>query len=275
MLLSALVFAATLSPFDQVVEAERAFAAASVRDGQHEAFLAHLADTAITFDPLPTPARPHHEGKPHASTVLTWGPSWVAVSSSGDLAFSSGPWQILGPDSNKIKSLTGWFFSVWRLQPGGDWKVVVDSGGAMKMLFTLPTSVENGLPAAPAKNVKPNDAANARLAMTTAERALATAAKRGIGSALAAAAEPGVRLYRQNEDVAVGPAAKAVLDGERQKMSCAAEQITASASGDVGYAYGTCTEALGAGGSDSKLGFLHVWRKQADGTYKLFIDVAP
>ena len=90
MMIAALLLAAQLSPFDQVVASERAFAAASLQTGLHESFLANLAPDAISFMPLPVPARPVHEGKPPASGKLNWGPTWVAVSSAGDLALSTG-----------------------------------------------------------------------------------------------------------------------------------------------------------------------------------------
>ena len=128
MMLSALLLAATLSPFDQVVAQERAFAAASLEIGLHESFLKNLAPDAITYNPLPEPARPRHEGKPPAKGKLNWGPTWVAVSSAGDLALSTGPWEIKDQGETLIKVSTGLFFSVWRKQPDGSWKAIVDIG---------------------------------------------------------------------------------------------------------------------------------------------------
>ena len=48
-MLTAILLAATLSSFDEVVAAERAFAAASLEKGLHESFLAYLAEDAIVF----------------------------------------------------------------------------------------------------------------------------------------------------------------------------------------------------------------------------------
>jgi ketosteroid isomerase-like protein len=274
MFIAALLLAATTSPFDQVVAAERAFAAASVKDGFHESFLANLAPDAIAFRPLPGPARAAHEGQPHSNATLNWGPAWVAVSSAGDLALSTGPWEVRPDDKAIIGVTTGLFVSVWRRQAGGAWKVAVDAGIGSRLTFAIPTSVENG--SAPAKTApaRPSDAANARLGITAAERQVSAAAKSGIGGAVLEHIEPTIRVYREHRPVAVGvEAARALLAGDRRKATCTPDKIITSSSGDLGYAYGTC-----AGEEDGKpagYGFLHVWRKQTDGVWKILIDVTP
>jgi ketosteroid isomerase-like protein len=274
MLIAALLLAVTTSPFDQVVAAERAFAAASLKDGIHESFLANLAPDAIAFRPLPGPARDAHEGQPHSKAALSWGPAWVAVSSAGDLALSTGPWEVRPGEDAIIGVTTGLFVSVWRRQPGGAWKVAVDAGISSPLAFSIPSAVENGSAGAKAAPSRPSDAANARLGITTAERALAAAAKSGIGGAIAQDTEPMIRVYREHKPVAVGPeAARALLASDKRKAACAPDKIIASASGDLGYAYGTCTGE--EDGKPAGYGFLHVWRKQTDGVWKILIDVTP
>jgi ketosteroid isomerase-like protein len=274
MFIAALLLAATTSPFDQVVAAERAFAAASVKDGIHESFLANLAPDAIAFRPLPGPAKEGHEGKPHSNATLNWGPAWVAVSSAGDLALSTGPWEVHPNEKAIIGVTTGLFVSVWRRQPGGAWKVAVDAGVSSPLTFAIPASVENGSTAAKTAPPRPSDAANARLGITAAERQVSAAAKSGIGRAIAGHIEPAIRVYREHKPVAVGPeAARALLAGDGRKATCTPDKIIASESGDLGYAFGTC-----AGEEDGKpagYGFLHVWRKQTDGLWKILIDVTP
>jgi ketosteroid isomerase-like protein len=273
MIITALLLAAQISQFDQVVAAERAFASTSLEKGLHEAFLAYLAPDAIGFLPLPGPARPSHEGKPPTSAKLSWGPAWVAVSSAGDLALSTGPWQISNHEPSVIKVTTGWFFSVWRREPDGSWKVAVDSGISSPVKFELPKVVENGFAGAPASTPRPGAAANARIGVTTAERALDVAAKAGLGKAIEAQADPALRVYREGQAPAFGAVgAKSLLDKDTRKMACTPDRVATSASGALGYAYGTC---LGEAGDTSKYGFLRVWRMQADGAWKILADVTP
>ena len=275
MLTAAILLAATTSAFDQVVATERAFAAASLQKGFHESFLEYLAPDAIEFHPAPQPARPSHENQPHAMGTLAWGPAWVFVSSAGDLALSSGPFEIRTASPTMRGVTPGLFLSVWRLQPDGTWKGAVDSGISSPIQFAIPKSVENGSGTlSPAAKPRPSDGANARLAITTAERALTAAAKSGLGDAIAGQADPRVRVYREGEPAGIGKeGARGLLQADKRKVACKPDQITASASGDLGYAYGTCS-----GDKDGKphgYGFLHVWRKQPDGTWRILVDVSP
>jgi len=273
MLIAALLFAATLSPFDQVVAQERAFAAASLEIGLHEAFLANLAPDAISFNPLPVPARPGHEGKPPALGKLNWGPTWVAVSSAGDLALSTGPWEIKDQGETLIKVSTGLFFSVWRKQPDGSWKVAVDAGISSPVKFVLPATVENGFAGAPAAGPKPGGAESARTGVMAAERALSAAAKTGLGKAIEAQADPLLRVYRERKKPGIGPQdSRALLATDTRKVTCSADRVIASGSGDLAYACGACA---GEPGDASKYGFLRVWRMQPSGTWKILADVTP
>ena len=273
-MIAALLLAATLSPFDQVVASERAFAATSLEKGLHEAFLAYLAEDSVVFDPAPVPGRAAHQGKPPSKGRLSWGPAWVAVSAAGDLALSTGPWEFRLPEDAAKEPGTGYFFSVWRRQPDGAWKVAVDIGVSSPSAFAMPQSVENGFAGAPATSRPAGGAAKARAGMTNAERAFASAAKTGIGDAVATHADPHLRVYREGKTVEIGSsAARALRTSDKRKATCAADRVIESASGDLGYAYGTCAGE----GSDvsSKFGFLHVWRKRADGSWKILVDVTP
>jgi ketosteroid isomerase-like protein len=273
MMVAALLLAAQLSPFDQVVADERAFAAASIKQGLHEAFLANLAPDAISFMPLPAPARPAHEGKPPAPGKLNWGPIWVAVSSAGDLALSTGPWEIKNQGESMIKVSTGLFFSVWRKQPDGSWKVAVDAGISSPVKFVLPVTVENGFAGAPASGPKPGGAESARTGVMAAERALSAAAKTGLGKAIEAQADPLLRVYREGKAAGIGPeGSRALLAADTRKLTCSADRVIASASGDLAYAYGACA---GEPGDASKYGFLRVWRMQPSGKWKVLADVTP
>lgn len=273
-MITALLLAATLSPFDQVVAAERAFAAASLEKGHHQAFLLNLAPDAIGFLPLPGPARPAHEGQPPTAIKLAWGPTWVAVSSAGDLALSTGPWKVSHHEASPIPVSTGWFFSVWLRQPDGAYKVAVDAGIASPVAFKLPKTVEDGLAGRPIKEPRKEDAASARMAVTRAENALSLAAKSGLGKAISSRSDAGLRVYREGKAAGIDPAsARALLGNDNRNVTCAPDKVIAAASGDLAYAYGTCTgEAKEA---DKKYGFLHVWRRQADGTFKILADVTP
>jgi ketosteroid isomerase-like protein len=272
-MLTAILLAATLSPFDQVVAAERAFAALALSKGQHEAFLDTLTDDAIAFNPTPESARESHKNQPHATSTLYWGPAWVAVSAAGDLAVSIGPWKVVPSAEQKnapVNILTGYFISMWRRQANGTWKVAVDGGTSFPMGYDLPKTVENGS-ARPGQAPK-GDAASAMAGITDAEKAFRAKAKNGVGGAVAAQAEASVRMYREGRAASMGASAQTLFVKDKRTGTCALDRVVPASSGDFGYAYGSCDYGTG---EIRKRGYLHVWRKQADGSWKILVDVAP
>jgi ketosteroid isomerase-like protein len=54
---------------------------------------------------------------------FSWAPEEVEVNASGDLGFSSGP--IVSPAGKRVAT----FYSVWRRDAEGEWRVVFDKGG--------------------------------------------------------------------------------------------------------------------------------------------------
>lgn len=270
-----LAAAATATPFEEVVAAERAFAASSPEMGFHAAFAANFTENGVVFTPIPTNARKAHEGKPRAAGTLSWSPAWAAVPRSADLAFSSGPWEYRVPADHAPAPGTGWFFTAWRKQPDGRWMVEADLGVEAPFAYAAARQVEDGLAGSkPSKTSTPGDAAAARAKIATAEHALAKAGATGLGAAVAAVADPSIRVYRDGTLPAAGPAAAPRLTADARKAACVASRVTASATGDLGYAYGTCTPEPGS--AEAKpYGYLRVWRRQVDGSWRVFVDVTP
>ena len=111
----------------EVRNAERAFAR-TMADRDHAAFVSFLADEAIFVGPKMT-----FRGRQNvadgwkrfyeaAQAPFSWEPERVEVLDSGTLALSSGP--VRDSTGKRI----GTFNSVWRREPGGAWKIVLDNG---------------------------------------------------------------------------------------------------------------------------------------------------
>ena len=109
----------------EVRDAEQAFAATmAARD--HTAFTRHLADDAIFFDgekairgkaEIATAWKAFFDG---SNPPFSWTPENVEVLDSGTLAHSSGP--VIDAQGKRV----GTFNSVWRREPDGAWRVVLD-----------------------------------------------------------------------------------------------------------------------------------------------------
>jgi ketosteroid isomerase-like protein len=257
------------SAFSEVVAAERAFAAASLRDGWHAAFAAAFAEDGVVLDPVPTNARAKHAGKPRSPDTLAWGPAWAAVAPAGDLALTSGPWEYrTGAEG---AAATGWFFSIWRKHSDGTWRVEVDLGVDAKLAYAPPQEVVDG---SPPRTGSSRPGASGRADIVHAERLIERTGRSGLGAAVSAVADPSIRVYRDGYAPATDQeSVRELLAADIRAARCVLERAAASTSGDIGYAYGTCTPL--AGEVSKKFGYVRVWRRQPDGNWRVFVDVTP
>ncbi|MCX7042466.1 MAG: nuclear transport factor 2 family protein [Gammaproteobacteria bacterium] len=113
--------------FDDMVAAERAFAADASARGTRAAFLEALADDGLVFAPGPGNGKRVWEARPENKNRLEWAPELAEISASGDLGYTSGPWRFT-PDGAEKPSGFGHFFTLWRKGADGKWKVLVDHG---------------------------------------------------------------------------------------------------------------------------------------------------
>lgn len=56
---------------------------------------------------------------------ITWQVEDVFISQSGDLGYTSGPWQQQWTKDGKLIKSNGRYLTVWRRQKGGAWKEIV------------------------------------------------------------------------------------------------------------------------------------------------------
>ncbi len=119
-------------PLSSLVNVEREFASASLREGIRASFMKYFADDGVSMAPKPhlyneaasqTPPPAH----PLAKT-LYWEPILADVSSSGDLGYTMGPASMKDSANQNSSPWYGFYFSVWKMQDDGNWKVEVDVG---------------------------------------------------------------------------------------------------------------------------------------------------
>ncbi len=112
---------------EQVRRTEMAFAK-TMADRDHAAFASFLAEEAVFAGSqrvlrgakeVAAGWKRFYEG---AQAPFSWTPERVEVLDSGTLALSSGP--VRDPSGKRV----GTFNSIWRREPDGKWKVVIDHG---------------------------------------------------------------------------------------------------------------------------------------------------
>lgn len=127
LLALALAMPAAADDFDDMVSAERAFAADAAARTTKEAFLDALAADGMVFAPGPTNGKLVWGARTADKNRLEWAPAVAEVAASGDLGYTSGPWRFTPAGADKPTAF-GQFFTVWRKQAGGKWKVLIDHG---------------------------------------------------------------------------------------------------------------------------------------------------
>lgn len=254
--------AAPRADVDEVVAAERAFAAAARTDGANAAFLQYSAPDGLVFQPGPRLAKEALEANPLPPVPLDWWPAYAGIAASGDLGFTTGPY-VFGTGDRKGH---GWYFTIWRRQPDGSWRWVIDHGpptreaapeGTGARVAALPT----GRRSPPGKAFDDVKSAEARLAA-----ALASDARSALPRFLAADG----RIMRVGPQPAVGTAAWApLLAAGPERIETAPLGGGASAAGDLAFTYGNARWRKGEAEIDGH--YVRIWQRRKEG-WKLIVD---
>lgn len=108
-----------------LVQEERKFAAMSASSSTRNAFLAFLSDDGILFKPWPVNGKKFWQEVAESNDKLVWQPVVAMVSDSGDLGFTTGPFQQYQNRTDEQPVGAGSYVSVWKKE-NGQWKVVLD-----------------------------------------------------------------------------------------------------------------------------------------------------
>jgi ketosteroid isomerase-like protein len=251
-----------------MADTERAFARMSVTAGQREAFIEFFAEEGVVFHPGPVNAKEFYRQRPPTAKpqarVLDWEPAAADVALSGDLGFSTGPFVVQDAASgNRLAS--GWFFSVWKRQGNGEWRVLVDLGVPTGEAVPLrPRTLERVTPGG-AQGAPAGSAETPLEAVRRVDAALAARARQGDVAGYLEHAIDRTRVYRPGTGPAIGPGAiRAVLEKE-PRSSCLPVAAGISAAGDFGYVYGTFEAQVPGATEPKRGGFARVWRRTGRG----------
>ncbi|HEX8903926.1 MAG TPA: DUF4440 domain-containing protein [Longimicrobiaceae bacterium] len=123
--------AASTATEDDVLQADRDFAALSVAQDAKTAFVTFAAPTAIAVGgPAYGPEAIGHAFEGGPPSVLSWDPIAGGISGSGDLGYTVGyaKNQFLNPDGTPAGASYSKYVTIWQRQPNGEWKYVADGG---------------------------------------------------------------------------------------------------------------------------------------------------
>lgn len=125
-----------------MVASERAFAAATAELGVRDGFLSFFAEDSVQFrrDPQPVlvSAREALASQPLAklpiANQLIWEPFTGQVSSDGTLGWLTGGFVSMN-QAQRVTVGQGAYFSVWKHQPNGTWRVWLDEGISLPQIW--------------------------------------------------------------------------------------------------------------------------------------------
>ncbi|MDN4165150.1 hypothetical protein QWY31_06535 [Cytophagales bacterium LB-30] len=108
-------------------KAEQGFAQMASDSSVKQAFLHFLHPEAYVFTPKAENGHAVYSQRPEGGPLLEWAPAWVVVSQSGEMALSTGCFQVLQRDNRELLA-QGQFVSVWMKDSLGNWRVMADMG---------------------------------------------------------------------------------------------------------------------------------------------------
>lgn len=264
-----------------LVETERSFARTSIEKGIRASFMAFFADDAVVFRPHPVKYKEAMKSVPAPKNplevTLQWEPLYADMSVGGDMGYTTGPSVWTDNSPAKRPTYNGFYFSVWKKQPTGEWKVVFDIGTEQPGPYNESRTVHYASPVRhkeAAQNLKPEEH---RASLMYAERNfLALAQKGGALKALGRCMDDEARVYRGKERPIAGRnLIQAYFSGKRYLSTWEPMQCDVAKSGDLGYVCGSYTTKASGGGSvvDEKGYYVRVWRRDAMNEWRVVAEV--
>src|SRR5205823_12844693 len=110
-----------------LIAAEKAYAKLAAEKGFREASISVFADDAVIFAPSAVNGKKFwREAK--ENPAITWRPAFASISRSGELGYTTGPWESSkGRDAQKPEE-SGHFVTIWQKNKDNPWKVALDVG---------------------------------------------------------------------------------------------------------------------------------------------------
>jgi ketosteroid isomerase-like protein len=247
--------------------AERAFAAETVKVGFRDGFIKFFADDGIGFGPHPERTKDVLQKRPAQTgprtLVFNWQPMFGDISAAGDMGYTTGPvlFTPQGPDAKP--PWHGIYFSVWQKQPDGTWKVAIDMGVDTPQAVA---AIDTKFMAANARrrSVK-STSADKSDSYRSMDAYFASLMKANVAKAYQALLDPQFRIHRKGMMPITERADLVKLVNSATDFEFIDGKVASS--DDLAFTYGKYTT------SDETGYYVHVWRRDATGKWRLVVDV--
>jgi ketosteroid isomerase-like protein len=132
-----LLFACTNTPADQgqqaateIRTADSTMSAQAEKEGFHKTLLRYADEQVVKYEDglLPVIGKAaltdFFKAQGGDTKAISWKPFKAEAAASGDLGYTLGYWKFSTPDT----TLHGNYYTIWKKQPDGAWKFVLDGG---------------------------------------------------------------------------------------------------------------------------------------------------
>lgn len=253
-----------------MVDAEKAFIQMARVENRRDAFLFFLSDSAVTQGPEgPIKGKARLQQQPVTEDWLDWEVAYSDIAASGDFGFNSGPWNFRPKKTDEKPVAFGEFNSVWKKQPNGSWKNVMDIG----ISHGPPTPGEKVIWATSARPLRKRNDSGGDVLRIEKEFQDAVSVNKPDAYQKFLSSECRLMVARHlpftgpqelKDYLSACPTAKQyrIMDGETARSK------------DMGYVYGTTTVTFAKDGKEeSKTAtFVRIWKRE-DAGWKIVLDV--
>ncbi|HKX82720.1 MAG TPA: hypothetical protein VJL58_00740 [Pyrinomonadaceae bacterium] len=252
------------SDLQKVVETERAFARFAAEKGTKPAFLEYTAKDGVLFLPDKVKAMDYWNARGESKGLLSWDPNYADISSNGMFGYTTGNWEYRSAGKGGIPEGFGEFITIWRREPDGKYRFVVDIGISHAKPSAYSTAL--AVPAHPSsvneKNMSAADSANGFFEIV---------GRNGLRSGYEDFAAKDIRAFRENEMPLIGK--KELLSHIKRtkgKTILTKRSVFVQAS-DIAYVVSTYSR-INEDGSNEKGNFVQIW-KLIDNRWQIVLDI--
>ena len=268
--------ALTLSAFAQksdgstksLVNAEKDFAKSIAKKGDKESYIEYSSANTLVFRPNPVNAKTFYASQTKGMNEVSWEPNFAKVSRSGDLGFTTGPYEVDGATKKY-----GQYLSIWKAE-NGTWKLAIDLGTeSNKPLAKFTDRFEE-----PKDRMKPKAFINEKeikagkdIILTT-EKSLNTMLKtHGIAAFGGFLTNNARLLFPGNEAIEGKGKVISFYNGMVSKINLKTTGVDKALGSDLAYTYGVATIDYRADLRES-FNYVFIYEKAADSSWNLIVQ---
>lgn len=250
-----------------LLNAEKAFAEATAKNGTKETFLKYAAADALVFRPNPVNAKAFYATATDMKN-LTWSADFARVARSGDLGFTSGSYL-----ENGDPKAYGHYLTIWR-EKDGKWEFILNLGAETnKPLANKANNFKEPKDHYAPKFASEKEIKASRDIIYTTEKTLNTMFKTYGASAFAGFLSKDSQLMFPGTDLMVGKENIIAFNNRMiSKINLKTTSADKALGGDLAYTYGVATIDYTTDLRES-FHYVFVWERQADFSWNIINQI--